>query len=489
MSTLVAPPARSTVTSRIIAFESEHRGATRPAMMAHSIVRLSMQVVDLIAMAVVLGGLAATALRGDNGAWSHGVSLRVIAAALAVTVWANHAQVYTLRRVLRARSAALAALPALIVGVVVDVAALKLAGISWPPLLEGATLATTAGAAYLLLSRVVWAWICRAGLRSGQLAYRGALVGPGCESWLGRQSSRRSPFLSVVGHYDSAGGPFHAQGPELSRLLARTKRRRVDAIVLCYPEGVAERRRHAFTLLRASVADIFMHDDMALCPLLPRDHPLAGFAVIPLQRRALTDGNILCKALIDRLGGLVLLALLSPLFALTALAIRLDSPGPIFFRQPRVGYNNVLFRMFKFRSMHTHMTDHLATRQTTQDDPRVTRVGRFLRRFSIDELPQLLNVVRGDMSLVGPRPHAPGTNVDGLLLEHASPYYPLRHRVLPGITGWAQINGSRGALCTPEQLRRRVRLDLFYVEKWSVLLDLKIMFLTATREILSRRAC
>jgi lipopolysaccharide/colanic/teichoic acid biosynthesis glycosyltransferase len=171
--------------------------------------------------------------------------------------------------------------------------------------------------------------------------------------------------------------------------------------------------------------------------------------------------------------------------ALTALAIKLDSRGPVLFMQPRIGYNNAVFMMFKFRSMYDHAADRMARQQTTRDDP---RVGRFIRRYSIDELPQLLNVIRGEMSVVGPRPHAPGTNVEGLLLEHVTAGYPLRHRVLPGITGWAQINGSRGMLSSREQIRQRVSLDLEYIDRWSLLLDLKIIWLTAVREIWSRHA-
>ncbi len=487
MSTLAVPPIQLATPAADHA--NVQRGAGRPALMAHSVVRFAIQFVDFVAIGAILWALAVAVGRHGNIAVTQGLSLRVLASLVAMTVWASQVQLYDLARMLRPSAAIIAALPPLFVGIGVDVLALSAGGASWRPLAGNAALALLAGLLYIFVSRSIWARICRAAARSGQLAYRVAVVGPGCDDWLSRRSSRRGPFLSVVGQYDGALGGFDSQAPELGRLLSHAKRRRVDAIVLCYPEALAERRRHAFTLLRASVADIFMHDDMALCPLLPREHPLTGFAVIPLQRRAMTDGDMLFKTLIDRVGGLVLLALLSPLLALAALAIRLDSAGPIFFRQPRVGYNNVLFQMFKFRSMHTHMSDQLAVRQTTYGDPRITRVGRIIRRFSIDELPQLLNVIRGEMSLVGPRPHAPGTNVDGLLLEHASPYYPLRHRVLPGITGWAQINGSRGALCTPDQLRRRVRLDLFYIEKCSVLLDLKIMFLTATREVLSRRAC
>jgi lipopolysaccharide/colanic/teichoic acid biosynthesis glycosyltransferase len=121
-------------------------------------------------------------------------------------------------------------------------------------------------------------------------------------------------------------------------------------------------------------------------------------------------------------------------------------------------------------------------------DARVTRVGRIIRRLSIDELPQLLNVIRGEMSLVGPRPHAPGTNIDGLLLEHVAAGYPLRHRVLPGITGWAQINGSRGILLSPEHISQRVALDLHYIDNWSLALDMKILALTAARELITTHA-
>ena len=210
--------------------------------------------------------------------------------------------------------------------------------------------------------------------------------------------------------------------------------------------------------------------------------------MLPLQASALSETSLLMKSLFDRTVGTLLLMIAAPVMLIAAAAIRLESNGPVFFRQPRIGYDNRAFSMFKFRSMYTHLTDQLASRQTSRNDPRVTRVGRIIRRLSIDELPQLLNVVRGEMSLVGPRPHAPQTNVDGLLLEHVVDGYKLRHRVMPGITGWAQINGSRGALVTPEQIERRVKLDLEYIERWSPLFDIKIIVLTAVREIFSKAA-
>jgi lipopolysaccharide/colanic/teichoic acid biosynthesis glycosyltransferase len=177
-----------------------------------------------------------------------------------------------------------------------------------------------------------------------------------------------------------------------------------------------------------------------------------------------------------------------PLFIVTAIAIKLDSRGPVFFRQPRRGLNNRPFTVYKFRSMYAGQADIGCATQTSRSDPRVTRVGKWLRRLSIDELPQILNVLRGEMSLVGPRPHALETRVEGTLLNDAIDDYVMRYQVKPGITGWAQINGSRGELVTTDDLRRRVSLDLEYIQRWSVFFDLKIMVLTVIREIRSQHA-
>ncbi len=147
-----------------------------------------------------------------------------------------------------------------------------------------------------------------------------------------------------------------------------------------------------------------------------------------------------------------------------------------------------MFSIFKFRTMRTDMTDLLADKQTTRDDPRITRIGHYLRRFSIDELPQLLNVLQGDMSLVGPRPHAPNTKAADKLFADVVRQYAVRHRVKPGITGWAQVNGWRGETKTEDQLRNRVRFDLDYIQNWSLGLDLKILWLTVLREICSKTA-
>jgi lipopolysaccharide/colanic/teichoic acid biosynthesis glycosyltransferase len=162
----------------------------------------------------------------------------------------------------------------------------------------------------------------------------------------------------------------------------------------------------------------------------------------------------------------------------TALAIRLDSRGPILFRQKRFGFNNEVIDVLKFRSMYHEMSDPDAKKVVTKGDPRVTRVGRFIRKSSIDELPQLFNVLKGDLSLVGPRPHAVHAHTANRLWDEVVDGYFARHRVRPGVTGWAQVNGWRGEVDDEEKIRQRVNHDLYYIENWSLLFDIQIMLMT-----------
>jgi len=177
-----------------------------------------------------------------------------------------------------------------------------------------------------------------------------------------------------------------------------------------------------------------------------------------------------------------------PLMAAIAVAVRLDSPGPVLFRQRRHGFNNEAIMVWKFRSMRQEATDHTASRQVTRDDDRVTRVGRFIRRTSLDELPQLFNVLGGQMSMVGPRPHSIGMLTAGEESQRLVAEYSWRHRIKPGITGWAQINGSRGPVHTREEVEARVALDLEYIDRQSFWLDLWIIFMTVPRLLGDREA-
>jgi polysaccharide biosynthesis protein PslA len=193
---------------------------------------------------------------------------------------------------------------------------------------------------------------------------------------------------------------------------------------------------------------------------------------------------LVAKRTVDIISAGFGLLVCAPLFIGIAIAIKVTSLGPIFFRQKRYGYHNRRFWIYKFRTMYTHLGDHRGTRQTTSDDPRITPLGRILRKTSLDELPQLINVLVGDMSLVGPRPHVPGMLAGGRLYEELTPYYFQRHNMRPGITGLAQVSGYRGNTTAPLSAIERIDHDLQYIERWSLRLDLSIIMQTAIREFI-----
>jgi exopolysaccharide biosynthesis polyprenyl glycosylphosphotransferase len=213
-----------------------------------------------------------------------------------------------------------------------------------------------------------------------------------------------------------------------------------------------------------------------------------GCPAIRITDRPISGERFMIKVAEDKIIGFVLLFIFSPLLIAIAIAIKLTSPGPVLFRQPRHGYNNRVFEVLKFRTMRQDLGDPTGARQAQRNDSRVTRLGRFLRRTSLDELPQLFNVLRGEMSLVGPRPLPIGMRTQDLACHECAEQYAHRHRVRPGITGWAQVCGYRGATEHPVQLQQRVKLDLFYIENWSLQFDLKILFLTGLRLLNSKSA-
>ena len=194
--------------------------------------------------------------------------------------------------------------------------------------------------------------------------------------------------------------------------------------------------------------------------------------------------QLAAKRVVDVAGASLGLLVFAPLLIGIAVAIKVTSPGPVFFRQKRYGYHNRRFRIFKFRTMFVHLGDDKGTRQTTADDPRITPLGHILRKTSLDELPQLLNVLTGDMSLVGPRPHVPGMLAGGILYEELTPYYFQRHNMRPGITGLAQVSGYRGSTAVPLSAIERLDHDLHYIEGWSLWRDMRIVFQTLVREFI-----
>ncbi|MBB2200954.1 exopolysaccharide biosynthesis polyprenyl glycosylphosphotransferase [Gluconacetobacter tumulisoli] len=308
-----------------------------------------------------------------------------------------------------------------------------------------------------------------------------------------RVTEEAGPTYRMVGvfdDHDTALDPTVTDGT-LDDLIVRSRESRLHAIILAIPPS-SDPVDHVAEIswrLRSVLSDVYVMPNLVhgIDVLLPIER-LGPFALLVLQRRPLSDWQIVRKTMLDVVAGAIALALLTPLMCMIAIAIKATSPGPVFFRQPRLGYNNRNFMVFKFRTMHANMSDMMAAKQTSRDDPRVTRIGKWLRKLSLDELPQLLNVLRGEMSLVGPRPHAPHTRADGMLLDDALAEYVIRHQVKPGITGWAQVNGARGELVTLDDLRRRVEYDLEYMQKWSLRFDLKILALTVLREVFSKHA-
>jgi len=320
--------------------------------------------------------------------------------------------------------------------------------------------------------------------RSGRLAHMVAVIDMG-----GHGETLARQILHTGGTDTHLLGVFSAQGGQSSGiddLIRLTRLFRVDDIIVAAmgcnePEIGTVVRKLGTIPTNVHLCTSFLQT------AFPRQEPrlLFGSPVLTLYRRPLTGWERVVKRTEDLVLGILLLLLFLPLMLAVAAAIKLDSAGPVLFRQKRLGFNNNAFEILKFRTMLHAREPEQEVPQARRKDPRVTRVGRFLRRTSLDELPQLLNVLKGDMSLVGPRPHA---------LPHNDQYSALiggylgRHRVQPGITGWAQVNGLRGETDTLEKMQSRIDYDLAYIENWSLLFDLKILIMTVGLGFLSRNA-
>jgi Undecaprenyl-phosphate glucose phosphotransferase len=272
------------------------------------------------------------------------------------------------------------------------------------------------------------------------------------------------------------GIPVVGGRKDLIKLIRKNK---VDQVLISLPWSAAERLREVIDDIAETPVKIRLAPDLAIFNFGDRTiSSLGGLPVVNLFDRPIQGTRSFLKRAEDLiLTGLILIAI-SPILALIALAIKLDSSGPVFFKQDREGFNNSTFKVWKFRSMYHNMGQNENIKQATKGDSRITKVGGFLRRTSLDELPQLFNVLFGDMSLVGPRPHAPSTEAAGVKFENAVRRYASRHRVKPGITGWAQVNGWRGETDTIEKLEARLHHDLYYIDNWSVGFDIYILLRT-----------
>ena len=262
----------------------------------------------------------------------------------------------------------------------------------------------------------------------------------------------------------------------LSELHAFIETHPVDDVWIAMPLDQPQLLDTSLEALKHSVVDVHVIPDFEHYRLLNQGiSEWAGLPFINLSGTPMTGPELALKAAMDRLGALLLVVVLSPIFLLIALGVRLSGPGPILFRQARHGFGGEIIDVLKFRTMNTHAGAGGGVEQARLNDERVTRFGALLRRSSLDELPQLFNVLKGEMSLVGPRPHAREHND---LFQERIPRYMLRHKVKPGMTGWAQVNGLRGLTETDEKMALRIEHDLWYIQNWSIWLDITILLRT-----------
>lgn len=288
--------------------------------------------------------------------------------------------------------------------------------------------------------------------------------------------------LHLVGIYDD--GQPALQG-SLTDLIADARAGKFDYVYIALPADAEARTLQLIHDLTDTTVTVYVIPDLFVFDLLhARWSNLGGVPVVSVFESPFYGVDGWLKRAEDIiLGTLILLLAALPMLLITA-AIKLTSAGPVLFKQRRYGLNGEVIEVLKFRSMQVCEDGHRIA-QATRNDPRVTRIGQFLRRTSLDELPQFINVLRGSMSIVGPRPHAIAHNEQYRQLIHG---YMLRHKVKPGITGWAQINGWRGETDTLEKMQKRVEFDLHYMRNWSLWLDIKIIFRTALTEFFGKNA-
>ena len=302
--------------------------------------------------------------------------------------------------------------------------------------------------------------------------------------------------ITIVGFFDDRQDgrvPASVHGipvlGTLSTLVETIREGRIDQVIVALPWSAEHRLQQVVSRLALTPVRIRLAPDLASFVFARRPVVLLGeVPVMTLFERPISGIDAWTKSVEDRVLAALALAIFALPMLLITLAIRLESPGPVFFRQAREGFNNRPFRVFKFRTMYDNHAQHGEITQASRRDPRVTRVGMVLRRTSLDELPQLLNVFQGDMSLVGPRPHAASTRAGGRLFSDVLASYAARHKVKPGITGWAQVCGWRGETDTEDKLIKRFDHDLYYIENWSIWFDFYILVRTVVALLLPKNA-
>jgi Undecaprenyl-phosphate glucose phosphotransferase len=346
-----------------------------------------------------------------------------------------------------------------------------------------------AGGVTLLVARTIFSLKVRRMTAAGLLDRRTAVVGGGeaAERLLRELQADPDTDLRVMGvfddRHDDRSPDVIAGHPKLGTvddLVAYARHVRLDLVIFALPISAETRILQMLKKLWVLPIDIRLAAHSHKLRFKARNYSYIGqLPVLDMMDKPLADWNVVLKWLFDKIVGSLMLVVLVPVMLAVAVAVKATSKGPILFRQKRYGFNNELIEVFKFRSMYVEMTDATASRLVTRGDPRVTPVGRFIRKTSLDELPQLFNVVfKGNLSLVGPRPHAVHAKAEERLYDEVVDGYFARHRVKPGITGLAQVKGWRGETDTEEKIQKRVECDLQYIENWSIWSDVAILAMT-----------
>ena len=335
----------------------------------------------------------------------------------------------------------------------------------------------------LVMSKLIRRWA-----RNGRMERRAVIVGGGKAAEQLIRSVEQQPYndIRICGIFDDRDDrrspPLVAGYPKLgtiSELIEFARIARIDMLIVSLPITAELRVLQLLKKLWVLPVDIRLSAHSNALQFRPRSYSYIGSVpMLDIFDKPINDWDSVAKRAFDIVFSVIGIVAFSPVMLAAAIAIKLDSKGPVLFKQKRHGFNNEVIEVYKFRSMYIDQSDPSAKKTVTRNDPRVTRVGRFIRRTSIDELPQFFNSLFGSLSLVGPRPHAIAAQSHNLLYNEVVDGYFARHKVKPGVTGWAQINGWRGEMDTNEKIRKRTEYDLYYIESWSLLFDLKILFLT-----------
>ena len=338
----------------------------------------------------------------------------------------------------------------------------------------------------LALSGMIRRWA-----RNGMMERRAVIVGGGKAAESLIRSVEQQPYndIRICGIFDDRDDrrspPMVAGYPKLgnvTELIEFARIARIDMLIVSLPLTAESRVLSLLKKLWVLPVDIRLSAHSNQLRFRPRSYSFIGSVpMLDIFDKPINDWDSVAKRAFDIVFSLLGIVVFSPIMLVTAIAIKLDSKGPVIFRQKRHGFNNEIIDVYKFRSMFTDQSDPTARKAVTKKDPRVTRVGRFIRKTSIDELPQFFNALLGSLSLVGPRPHAISAQSHNKLYHEVVDGYFARHRVKPGVTGWAQINGWRGEIDNDEKIKMRTEYDLYYIENWSLWFDLKILFLTPIR--------